>query len=350
MIKPLEYHFDDGSHVIFDKYTIDMSGIIINQKTGAVLTNRQKAKYNVVCVRENNGRSRIILIGRAIASTFHGPPPTPKHTADHKDKNSINDTCENIRWVDKKGQSINRTMPDVCKSAFVIVRDGIEKTAKEWVLFLKNTKNTLGRDYTEHAIRDYARRTQHGFAYKEYPDLDGEIWKKITGSDNDKGSWEISNMNRVKYITEHAENVLSGERLCLRNGYPMVRINGKHCLCHILAFESFFPEKYASKKSDDIVMHENDDKSDFRPSKLKLGTHVENSISAYDNGKHDGKKSERMKCSSYIDGLLEKEHSSQSEAVKYLKSIGFDKASPGAIRAMLNGTYKTAYGRTWKNI
>lgn len=61
-----------------------------------------------------------------------------------------------------------------------------------------------------------------------------------------------------------------------------------------------------------MVLHEDDDKLDFRPHKLRLGTSSQNSRDAYNNGKQ----SERVKCASYIDGVLEKEHLSQSDALR----------------------------------
>jgi hypothetical protein len=230
----------------------------------------------------------------------------------------------------------------------IIVKDDIDKTAKEWVIYLKDEKNQLGRKYTDGIIRDYARMKRHGFSYKVYPDLPGEMWKEIDGSKNTRGRWEISNMCRVKYITAHAENVLSGERLYLRNGYPTIAINGKHRYCHIVAFMTFYPEEYASKKPYEIVLHVGDNKLDFRPYKLRLGTHSENGIEAHDNGKHDGTKTARMKCASYINGVFEKEHESQYDAETYLKSIGFEKASQSNICNALCGKHNTLYGRVWK--
>ena len=57
-----------------------------------------------------------------------------------------------------------------------------------------------------------------------------------------------------------------------------------------------------------------------------------------------------MKCASYVNGVLEKEHVSKREAAKYLKSIGYDKASDKAIDRSLSGDRKSAYKRTWKRI
>lgn len=173
---------------------------------------------------------------------------------------------------------------------------------------------------------------------------------------NTHGHWERSDMNRVKYVTaKGVDNVLSGDRLRLNgNGYPTIGINGRDWLCHILAFKSFFPAEYAMKKTEEIILHEDDDKLDFRPQKLRVGTTSVNSKDAHSNGKYDGKKSMRMKCASYVNGKLEKEHSSQSDAVIYLKSVGYEKSSRSGVRQALQefvkGNVITRYDRTWQAI
>lgn len=57
-----------------------------------------------------------------------------------------------------------------------------------------------------------------------------------------------------------------------------------------------------------------------------------------------------MKCASYINGIFEREYNSQSDVVRYLKMIGFDKASQGTVGMSLRRERETAYGRTWKRI
>jgi hypothetical protein len=355
MIKPLEYYFVKKGiieHVIFNKYTIDECGVARNKKTEKVVTTRKIGKYNVITVMNDIGKRRDILVGRAVASTFLGPPPAPGHTADHIDnKRPGYDTLTNIRWLDVFGQKYNRDIPEEYKTAFLVVKNEEEKTIKEWIDHLKDEKNLVDREYTMNMIRYYAQNKQHGFSYKEYSDLPGEVWKDIVDSKTKRGDyWKISNMNRVKQITKFAENVLSGDRLCLVGGYPSIRINGKIWLCHIVSFMTFFPEKYINKKPGEMILHENDDRQDFRPQKLRLGTQSDNMKDAHDNGKHHGKQSERMRCASYIDGVLETEHISQEEASRYLKKIGYDKATHSGIGHVLSGGRKTAYGRTWEKI
>jgi hypothetical protein len=348
-MQTLQYYFEDGRHIIFNKYTIK-AGVIYNQRTGIALSGHKSGRYNACNVIDDNGNPYVIRVCRAIASTIHGPPPTTRHTADHIDRNTTNDTDINIRWLCKSGQRQNQDYPDTLKSSFIIVRDGVEKTAKEWVNHLKDEKNAFGNNYTIHSIKRYTQTKMFGFSYKEYPDLHGEIWKEITGSKNSNGKWEISNMNRVKYITKLAENVVSGDRLDRRGGYPKIFINGKTWFCHILAFMTFYPDEYAAKKTYEIVLHEDDDKLDFRPHKLRLGTRSENTNDAHMNRKYDGTKSARKKCASYIDGDFEKEYESRGDAVRYLKNIGYIKAKKGNIGSAISGGLKTAYGRTWKSV
>ena len=110
MIKPLEYYYDDGSHIVFNKYTIE-NGIIRNKK-GESIKYRQCGKYRRCTVFDDSGKKRSIAVGRAIASSVYGPPPSLFHTADHIDRNPENDTDENIRWLCKSGQTNNRNMPE----------------------------------------------------------------------------------------------------------------------------------------------------------------------------------------------------------------------------------------------
>lgn len=353
MIKTLEYYFEDETHVKFNKYTIDICGVVRNKKSGKILSYRKnKDGYNVCSVQDDYGKSRSIRICRALASS-RGPPPSVHHTADHENKNRNDDTLDNIRWADKSEQIKNRSSSENKNNAFIVVRDGVENVIKDWVVHLRGEKNPFGNEYTVIMIKKYAQKKQFGFSYKEYPDIQGEIWKEIVGSENGQGHWEISNMNRVKYVTKHAENVLSEERLFLRNGYPTISINGKKWRCHTLTLMTFFPEEYAVKKPNENVLHQNDDKLDFRPHKLRLGTQSENGIDAHNNGSFDGKNTARMKCISYINEIFEKEHDSQDAAVKYLKSRGYTKAGQGnisqALLASRDGKVLTKYGRTWKN-
>ena len=348
-IKTLEYYFEDESHVVFNKYTINALGIIKNKISGKT-PSYGNGMYNRCSVINDDGKKRNIQVARAVASTFLGKPSMPNHTADHTEsKQKKNDALTNIRWNCKKGQNNNRIVPKTQKSAFIVTKDGVEKTIKEWVQHMNDMKTSEDREFNYDKISYYAHRKQRGFAFKVYPDLEGEVWKKIKGSKTKRGDyWMISNMNRVKYITNHAENVLWGERLGRQNKYPIISINGKIYGCHILAFQTFYPELWAAKEPEEVVLHEDDDKEDFRPHKLRLGTASDNVKDSYANGKRDDMKNMRVECASYINGKHEEYHISQHHAAEYLKTKGYPNASQGNIWLALSKKRNTAYGRTWK--
>jgi len=348
MEKTLEYYFEDETHVIFEKYTCDALGIIKHKISGKTQS-YGKGEYNVCTVYDNDGKQRMIRVARAVASTFLGKPPTPAHTADHIESDQKkNDALTNIQWNCKKGQRDNQKRSETYKSAFVVVKDGVEKTINEWVECMNAEKTPEEREFTKSMINHYAQRKTRGFAYKEYPDLPGEVWKPIKGSKTERGHWKISNMNRVKYITNIGTvNVLWGDRFGRTSGYPIVSINGKNLMCHILAFEAFNP---TVKRGNMLVLHEDDNKEDFRPHKLRLGTVSDNQKDSHTNGKRDGTKTARVKCASYIDGVLEKDdHLSMTDAAEYLKSKGYPKASRQYIGKALSDKC-IMYGRTWQKI
>lgn len=125
-MKTLEYYFVRKGvieHVIFNKYTIDENGVIKNNKGKVMACTQNKNGYNNCSVRDNSGKQRSVLVGRSIMSTFEGLPPTPDHTADHKNRNRGHDIVDNIRWLCKKEQRHNQERPEEYKSSLIIVKD-----------------------------------------------------------------------------------------------------------------------------------------------------------------------------------------------------------------------------------
>jgi len=351
-IRPIKYFWHNDNPPLESKeYTIDTLGVVRYVKPCGGRESpsiRWVDGYANVTITHDKKR-HVLRVARIVASTFLGSPPDPSYTADHTNKNRADDRLDNIRWLDPSEQIKNRDMPETLKSAFIIVNDNSneEMTAKEWT---DEFKKPNGESYAPISIARFAREKKHGFHVKEYPDLKGEIWKPVVGSENSQGRWEVSNMSRMKYITEYAENVFEGERLGLVNGYPTVGINGKNVSCHVIVFKTWFPDLYAAMKPNEEILHEKDDRLDFRPEKLRIGTRPTNRKDAHDNGKYDGTKSEYQKCASYVSGVFEKNHESQEDAAKYLKENGWPKASQGNISNVLQGKYNSAYGRTWKKL
>lgn len=349
---PLEYYYDDEKHVTFDKYEIDMFGGIYNKKKGVVLRYRKCGKYDRVSVFDNKGKRRDIYVARAVVSTFHGPPPTTKHTAEHIDcTNKDNDIVCELTWMDPSGQVKNRVYSGEHLSSLIIVRDDLEMTAKGWAEYLKNEKNSYGNEYTEGMISQYARKKQHEFSYKIYDDLPDETWYKVLNSESSQGHWEISDQNRIAYLSKFARNVIDTKRFGLRNKYPTIKINGKNRYIHDVAFETFYPDVYNKKLPHEMILHKLDDKLDFRPHMLYIGDASTNGKDSHNNECHNDTKTSRKSCCSYVDGVFEKRHDSLRDAAKYLKSIGYIKADYSTIGDILESDeILKRYGRTWSTI
>jgi hypothetical protein len=86
----------------------------------------------------------------------------------------------------KRGQGDNRNMPEMNKSAFIVIKDGVERTVNNWVTHLKDHTNQYGRVYTRGLINQYAQKKKYGFSYKDYPDLLGG------GLEEDRGVGDYS--------------------------------------------------------------------------------------------------------------------------------------------------------------
>jgi len=350
--RALKYFFEDGRVIETDKYTIDTLGKVRYEDREDGPKIDRVANYAYIKISHNKKRHRL-HIARICASTFIGQPPGITYTADHKNKKRDDNNVDNIRWLSVSGQRINQERANTRDDALIIVKEGDEMTAKEWTNVYKKKD---GQSYTHVSILHFAQKKQHGFSFKEYPDLEGEEWKFVLGSENTRGRWYVSDMCRMKYVRKYAENVFSDDRLGLSaNGYPKIGIHGKNELCHIVAFRTWYPELYMTMKPEDMILHEEDNKLDFRPQKLRIGTGSENGNDAHDNGKYDNTQRERQKCASYINGVLERNHNSLSDAVKYLRENGHIKACHPCILQAIDkkcksGKSKTAYKRVWKSI
>ena len=351
----LRYFKDDGEYEVFDDYTIDTNKIIERKDRKKDPIPYETGGYLKISVRKNK-KPYARSLARAILSTFLGPPPDLMFTADHiESERKLDDDLSNLRWLHKSGQANNRFMPETRRDARLIVNDlfpGDELTVKEWCELLTKPDGTK---YSHITIREWARTKEYGFSYKTYEKIDDEEWK-IYGDPN-KNHVEISNMNRVKDVlfseSGREEHILLAEELSLRSGYPCKMIDGEKYLIHILVFQLWYPELWKNKKSDDMVLHKEDNRLDFRPENLRLGPPSANITDAHDNGKYDGTKSARQPCIAYKDDAVVEELSFKSmhDAARYLvehnEDLKFETARSG-IRNNINKN-KEYKGFTWKS-
>ncbi|ABT14460.1 hypothetical protein PBCVNY2B_074R [Paramecium bursaria Chlorella virus NY2B] len=348
----LRYFKDDGEFEIFDDYTIDTNRNIERKDGTRSPKPRILNGYLSVNIRKNR-KIYTRSIARAMLSTFFGPPPDLSFTADHIiSERKLDDDLSNLRWLDESGQNNNRHMPETHKDARIIVNElfpGDEFTAKEWVgLYTKPD----GTKYHENNFTRWAREKKKEFSYKTYDDIDEEEWKIV--GDPDKNHVEVSNKNRVKDVimmsSGREEHVSTSEQLCLTGGYPSKQIDGESYLLHILVFQLWYPDEWKNKKKNEMVLHKEDDRLDFRPENLRLGTRKTNGKDAHDNGKYDGKKTARQSCVAYDGDIIVNEFDSIIEAARYLlkynDNLTIDVARSGIRRARKKE--KDYKGFTWK--
>lgn len=86
-------------------YCVNEEGIVINSKTGAILSQRDHCGYRLVTLRIA-GESKPCLVHLLVIRAFHGPPP-PRHSCDHIDRNRSNNHISNLRWATSQEQRQN---------------------------------------------------------------------------------------------------------------------------------------------------------------------------------------------------------------------------------------------------
>ncbi len=98
----------------FKKYKIYKNGNVVNTKTGRILKqNPDKDGYATVKLC-NNGKERKFKIHRLIA-LYYLEKIEGKDFVDHINRNKKDNSIENLRWVNKKENCLNRSTYKNCK-------------------------------------------------------------------------------------------------------------------------------------------------------------------------------------------------------------------------------------------
>jgi hypothetical protein len=121
-------------------------------------------------------------------------------------------------------------------------------------------------------------------------------------------------------------------------------------MVHLVVFQTFRNKEYKAMKSDEMILHKNDDRMDCRIDELRVGTASQNGRDAHDNGKHDGTKTARRPCVAHKGDWSSPPFKSLMDAVKWLQATTqYKNATKSNIIHCLNERQKTAYGFTWSS-
>jgi hypothetical protein len=94
--------------------------------------------YWIIHIRVN-GQRKTIRCCRAVLETFWGPPPTPRHQANHIDGNKANDHIDNLEWTTPSENSTHAVATGLIRRSHLtpetvrIMRDHEGKHSAKWV-------------------------------------------------------------------------------------------------------------------------------------------------------------------------------------------------------------------------
>lgn len=97
-------------------YTIDIDGNVYGKKHKKILTQCIDNGYYRVNLSKNS-KGKKFLIHRLIAIHFK-PNPDNCSEVDHEDRNPLNNSIDNLRWVTRSQQNMNRGIFSNNKSGF----------------------------------------------------------------------------------------------------------------------------------------------------------------------------------------------------------------------------------------
>lgn len=89
---------------IKNQYYINTDGAIWSKYTGKFLTSRpDKDGYLRVSIKLKGNKSSFVSVATLVLCTFYGPPPIDMQdpTVNHKDGNQLNNSSENLEWMER---------------------------------------------------------------------------------------------------------------------------------------------------------------------------------------------------------------------------------------------------------
>ena len=333
-VRPSSIPSDARPIPIVPGYFASPSGDIFNSK-GDKMKPHNNGRELVLSFRVG-GKGRSVTVHRIVTFAFHGQPPSPIHTVDHKDGNPLNNEVSNLRWATPKEQAANRFMakkPSTgpkrpvtftstdgkiieFKSAMeVSVYFGVQGLNSRIIPAIRSGEMYRGGWWR------YADTARPSVEYRPIP----------SASINDKPGYSAGDDGSI--MNPHGR-VTFGNMTAY--GYMKFTATGnfKHCV-HTLVAAAFL-------EKDDLrplINHINGNRSDNRVQNLERVTHSENTRHAYDTGLI--KRAVGKKVVGTRQGV-EVVFASIREAAR---SMG--NGSDNGIRLCIKGQAKTSCGYTW---
>jgi len=156
----------------YDNYEISNLGNVRNKKTGLILKQRLCKGYYSVGL-STNGKTKSFRVHRLLALYFI-PNPQNKPLVDHIDRNPLNNSIHNLRWVTPTENSMNKSILKRNKSTQTGVY--FDKHINRWLVkfYIDGKQKHIGTFINfDNAVK--ARKKQEAIHYKELQAFQNEI-------------------------------------------------------------------------------------------------------------------------------------------------------------------------------
>jgi hypothetical protein len=334
----------------FPNYDISSFGNIKNNLTDKLLKPSLKSGYYHISLTYNNTK-KTKKIHRLVALAFIDNPDN-KPEVNHKDKNKLNNSINNLEWMTRKENnqhksiglvySSNKNKPvmrlDKNTGEILQIYNSIED-AGLWAVQNKLTINSHnGRNSIGNCINGLSS-TSYGFkwAFELVNQYDDEEWREINLKQLFKKDilgkkYLVSNLGRYK----NSFGTIMDNYKVNENGYIRVNINNKTFVLHRLIALTFIENPELKEQ----VNHIDGNKLNNCVTNLEWATNKENQIHKFENGL--GNNYSRKIGKYNINNELINEYKSISLAAEE------NNISKSCISGVLRKKRKTAGGFIWK--
>lgn len=275
----------------FYNYEVSSLGNVQNIKTGKMMKLSIKSGYYHVGLT-NEYDKKSFKVHRLVALSFLENAEN-KSDVNHKDKNKLNNTLDNLEWMTRQENTIHRSLGIKIKcnknkpifrmdkiSGVILEQYNSIQDAGIWATINNYTKNSyIGRNAIGNCLTGNSK-SAYGFIWqyeKKYEDLEGEIWKKIIieNYETDTKQYFISNYGRFK----DSYGVIKENYKVNENGYIKVYVYDKAYALHRLVALAFIE----NPNNKEQVNHKDGNKINNCVDNLEWVTNKENQIHKFTN-------------------------------------------------------------------
>lgn len=276
----------------YENYEVSSLGNIRNIVTNKMLKPSNKSGYYHVSLT-NKLSKKTFKVHRLVALTFFQNPEN-KSDVNHKDKNKLNNTLENLEWNTRKENNIHRckgikitsnknkiVFRKDSKSNEIIEKYNSIEDAGTWC-FNNNLTATIhnGRNAVGNCLNGLSK-IAYGFKW-EYENknigLENEIWKQVIFEEKEDSSkkYFVSNLGRFK----NSFGIIMDNYKVNDNGYIRVFVHNKTYFLHRLIAKTFLSNPFDKEQ----VNHKDGEKLNNKLDNLEWVTNQENQIHKFKSG------------------------------------------------------------------